>query len=91
MTKVLGSFPKMNRSKRITWQKYLDIFLKLMRPKRAHGSNGSFLWTIVNVPRSSPNSRSPYLVHMAIDAYEHQNESWNNFLKEKCKFFFSYQ
>jgi len=58
-----------------------------MHPKRAHGSNGSFLWTIVNVPRSSPNSRSPYLVHMAIDAYEHQNESWNNFLKEKCNLF----
>jgi hypothetical protein len=78
ITKVLGSFPKMNGSKRITWQKYLDIFLKLMHPKKSTWVK----WVIfmdncecTNVSRSSPNSRSPYLAHMAIDVYEHKNES----------------
>lgn len=60
MAKVLGYIPKTNASKMSTWVKWV-IFMDNCE--------------CTNVSRSSPNSRSPYLAHMAIDVYEHQNES----------------
>ncbi len=60
MAKALGYIPKTNASKKSTWVKWF-IFMDNCE--------------CTNVSRSSPNPRSPYLVHMAIDVYEHQNES----------------